>query len=89
MNFEQFSEQLRAQGYGEVSVREWPPLEQVATHSHPFSASVLVARGELWLTVGQETRHLKSGDRFTVDKGVEHSERYGSEGATFWSARRY
>ena len=88
MNFEQFTEQSRAQGYEEVSVRDWPALEQVATHTHPFAASVFVARGEVWLTVGQETRHLQSGDRFTIEKGVEHAERYGSEGATFWSARR-
>lgn len=42
----------------------------------------------MWLTVGDDVRHLLPGDPFTLDAGVAHAERYGSEGATYWVARR-
>jgi hypothetical protein len=42
----------------------------------------------MWLTVGEDTRHLLAGDTFTLDREVPHAERYGTEGATFWVARR-
>jgi quercetin dioxygenase-like cupin family protein len=48
----------------------------------------LVLRGELWLTVDGDTRHLRPGDRFALDRDVPHAERYGAEGAAYWVARR-
>jgi len=53
-----------------------------------FDADALVVQGEMWLTVNDVARHLQSGDSFALDAGVVHAERYGSEGATFWVARR-
>ena len=88
MKLEQFTEQSLAQGYAEVLVREWEPLVQNTTHTHPFASRVRVVRGEFWLTVGEQIRHFQAGEEFTLDKAVEHSERYGSEGTTFWVARR-
>ena len=38
--------------------------------------------------VGDEERHLRPGDEFTLDREVPHAERYGPEGATYWAARR-
>ncbi|HUH92799.1 MAG TPA: AraC family ligand binding domain-containing protein [Casimicrobiaceae bacterium] len=57
-------------------------------HTHRFAVGALVVRGEMWLTVGDAVRHLRPGDEFTLDRGVVHSERDGSEGATYWAARR-
>jgi len=48
----------------------------------------LVVQGEMWLTVGNDVRHLTPGDTFTLGREVPHSERYGLEGATYWAARR-
>ena len=42
----------------------------------------------MWLTVDTQTRHLRPGDRFDLAHDVPHAERYGSEGATYWVARR-
>jgi hypothetical protein len=42
----------------------------------------------MWLTVDGATRHLKTGDRFALDREVPHAERYGRAGATYWVARR-
>jgi quercetin dioxygenase-like cupin family protein len=47
-----------------------------------------VVQGEMWLSVGGQTQHLRPGDPFVLDAHVPHAERYGTEGATYWVARR-
>jgi hypothetical protein len=49
----------------------------------------LVVAGEMWLTEGDATRHLRAGDRFELARSAPHAERYGAEGATYWAARRH
>ena len=85
--FETFAAEQRAIGCDEVIERSWKPDTVVDTHTHPFSARALVVQGEMWLTVGDRTQHLRAGDRFELERGVAHAERYGAEGATYWVAR--
>lgn len=85
--FEEFSAAARARGYDEILVREWKPAQVMELHKHPFDTSALVIQGEFWLTVNGETRHIKVGDTFEVPRDLEHEEKYGPEGATFWAAR--
>ena len=85
--FEEFEAAARARGCDEVIKREWPALTVLESHSHNFTARALVVQGEMWLTVGDATRHMVPGDRFELDREVPHSERYGPEGATYWVAR--
>lgn len=87
--FPEFEADALQQGYDEVLVREWPPGAVLDTHTHPFAVKALVTRGEMWLTVGHAVRHLQPGDRFEVGREEPHAERYGSDGATFWAARRH
>lgn len=87
-SFAEFESAALAQGFDTVLEREWAPGTQVDTHRHPFAVQALVTRGELWLTCDGQTRHLRAGDRFSLDPEVAHAERYGAEGATFWVARR-
>ena len=86
--FETFSAEHRAAGFDEVLERRWEPNKVIDTHTHPFSVQALLVQGEMWLTVGPNTRHLKAGDRFDLDADVTHAERYGAEGTTLWVARR-
>jgi quercetin dioxygenase-like cupin family protein len=86
--FEAFAADARAQGFDEVVERQWPPGTVLETHTHAFSVSARVVQGEMWLTVGDDVRHLRPGDAFTLDREVPHAERYGAEGATYWVARR-
>jgi len=86
--FESFAAEHRAAGCDEVLERRWKPNQVVDTHTHPFSVQALVVQGEMWLTVGAQTRHLRAGDRFEPEHSVPHSERYGADGATYWVARR-
>jgi len=85
--FEAFERRALADGASSVLERRWAPETVVDTHTHPFRAQVLVVQGELWLTVGQDVRHVQAGDSFDLAAGVPHAERYGSDGATFWVAR--
>ena len=88
LTFPEFEADARAQGFDEVLVREWPPLTTLDSHTHPFAVKALVTRGDVWLSVGEGTRHLQAGHRFELEREVAHAERYGSDGATFWVARR-
>ena len=88
VTFEEYETRARARGFDEVAERVWEPGSEASTHTHPFSVEALVVAGEMWLTVGDDTRHLHPGDTFTLDRDVPHAERYGMTGATYWAARR-
>jgi quercetin dioxygenase-like cupin family protein len=88
LTYELFEASARAEGFDEVLVREWQPGQVLDEHRHPFAVKALVTRGELWLTEGEQVRHLKAGDGFELAREVPHAERYGDQGATFWVARR-
>jgi len=85
--FETFAAEHRAAGCDEVLERHWQPDTVIATHTHSFAANALVVQGEMWLTVGSRTQHLKPGDRFELEPDVPHEEHYGPQGATYWVAR--
>ncbi len=88
-SFDQFSAEMLAAGYDEVLERPWAAHVLVDTHSHPFEANAIVAKGEMWLAVdGAPERHLRPGDRFHLLANVPHTERYGADGATYWVARK-
>ena len=87
-SLKEFTAQALAEGFDEVLEREWPALTVLASHTHPFALKALVVRGEMWLTVDKETRHLVAGDTFALERDVPHAERYGQDGAVYWVARR-
>ncbi len=88
MDFATFRAEALADGYDEVLERSWPADAVLDEHTHPFALKLRVAAGEMWLTVSQDTRHLRPGDEFALDREVPHAERYGHRGATYWVARR-
>lgn len=86
--FSEFEAAAKAQGFDEVLERVWASNVELGTHTHPFAVKALVVRGEMWLTVGDETRHLLPGATFELEREIPHAERYGGEGAAYWVARR-
>lgn len=86
-SFEEFESHAKVDGFDEVLIRTWPPDAIAETHCHPFALRALVVAGEMWLVVGDYSRHLRRGDAFALDRDVAHSERYGHEGTTYWVAR--
>lgn len=89
LNFEVFEAEARAAGFSETLVRQWAPGMELETHTHAFDADAVVTDGEMWLTCESGTRHLMPGDTFSLAHAVPHSEKYGSQGATVWVARRH
>lgn len=88
-DWDHFAADARARGFDEVVERHWEPLTVVDTHTHPFAVEdAVLVQGEMWLTVGEATRHLRPGDRFQLARNEPHAERYGAEGAIYWVARR-
>jgi quercetin dioxygenase-like cupin family protein len=88
INFAEFETAALAQGFDQVLERRWAPDTVLDTHTHPFAVQALVVEGEMWLSVAGQTRHLRPGDRFELDRDVPHAERYGAAGAAYWVARR-
>ena len=87
--FSEFKAAALAQGFDEILERQWAPDAVLGVHAHPFAVQALVVQGEMWLTVGELTRHLRHGDTFEIERDAPHAERYGPEGATYWAARRH
>lgn len=86
--FAEFEARARAAGFDTVLERRWDPGTVLATHTHDFAVDAIVTEGEMWLTCGGRTQHLRPGDRFTLEADVPHDERYGAQGAAYWVARR-
>ena len=86
--FAEFETRAKGLGFDAVLEREWAPNTVVDTHTHDFSVWAQVVRGEVWLTHGGTTRHLRPNDQFELDARVPHDERYGAAGATYWVARK-
>jgi PAS domain S-box-containing protein len=87
--FSEFAATALAEGFDEVLERRWKANEVLDLHRHPFALKALMVQGELWLTRGDQTQHVRPGDRFEIAHNEPHAERYGSEGAIFWIARRH
>jgi len=86
--FAEFERDAHARGFDTVLERQWAPNTVLDTHTHSFAVDALVVQGDVWLSVGERTKHLRAGDRFELEREVPHAERYGAEGAIFWVARR-
>ena len=86
--FEAFEAAVRAEGCDEILVREWAADARTGDHTHPFDASLRVARGDFVLTMDGTTRQVVAGDTCKVPRGTVHAEVYGAEGATIWVGRK-
>jgi quercetin dioxygenase-like cupin family protein len=88
VTYDAFETDARAKGFDEVLERRWAPSAVVEQHKHPFALTARIVSGEMWLTVGDDVRHMRAGDTFELARDVPHSERYGAEGAVIWVGRR-
>ena len=89
LSLEQFKAVMLAAGYDQVTERVWEPHTKLEEHAHPFEANAIVVQGEVILGIkGSEPRRLTVGDTFHVLANTPHTEVYGSEGATYWVARK-
>jgi len=60
-----------------ISVVDLDPNAVVPEHNHEHEQCGTVISGEMALTIGGETRHLKPGDTYLIPSGVDHMARTG------------
>ena len=83
MNIKAFKQSLADQGYNEAKPVTYDPSMENEVHTHEFSASLLILKGEFTLITGESAVTYLSGETCQLDAGILHSERAGPEGATF------
>ncbi len=65
-----------------VQVRRYAPHERQSAHFHESTSMTLIVRGSLEECVGSETARGSALSVVVKPAGVEHRDRFGSEGAT-------
>ena len=84
-----FSAQLVREGFDEIDTRSMAPNLYNPPHSHPFEVRALMLAGELTLGWDDQQRTFGPGEIFVMAAGCEHTEWFGSEGATYLVGRRH
>lgn len=88
MDSEHFLQQLRAQGYTEVTTVTREPHGHLDTHSHPFEARALILDGEISICCNGHESLYCPGEVFHLGRDVPHTERYGPTGVRYLVGRR-
>jgi quercetin dioxygenase-like cupin family protein len=89
MTPEAFREKLLEDGYLDVETKSVAAGFFVDKHSHPYDVRVLVLAGEITITRDDVATTYRVGDVIEVERGREHSEKYGPQGYTFMVGRRH
>ena len=84
----EFKQQVKAQGYDAAEVVEIDPNLNNESHSHEFSASLLVLNGEFTLVTEAGAKTHLPGDVCSLAAGTPHSEKSGADGATVLIAKK-
>lgn len=88
MDQEQFRQQLRAEGYEQVTAVAREANGSLDVHTHPFEARALILSGEISIRCdGHETLY-RPGDIFHLGHAAPHSERYGPAGVSYLVGRK-
>jgi quercetin dioxygenase-like cupin family protein len=88
MTADEFSANLRKEGFDNIVLVEREPNGTLDHHSHPFEAKALILDGEIHIVVdGHETTY-RPGDVFHLPHAIDHIETYGPEGVRYLVGRR-
>ena len=83
MTIEETRLALASEGY--VDINEWHDAPGVIypLHEHDGSTAHVVVAGTLFVTIGEDEKEYKPGDRFDIPAYVVHAAIMGSEGCTY------
>jgi len=70
-------------GYDTIEKRYIGPSFDTGFHSHPFTACMIILKGEILLNSSSENFLLKKGDFISVENHICHNEKIGLKGASF------
>lgn len=88
MNRDDFTLQLRREGFENFVEVEREANGMIDTHSHPFQSKALILRGEIRLAVAGKEAVYRAGDVFELSNGMEHVEYYGPQGVSYLVGRK-
>ena len=88
MTADEFSEELRKEGFDNFVLVEREANGTLDHHSHPFEAKALILEGEIRIVVGGRENTYRTGDVFHLAHSVDHVETYGPQGVRYLVGRR-
>jgi quercetin dioxygenase-like cupin family protein len=88
MDEQTFKRQIEADGYDQAAMVEWEPGTFNDTHTHDFSAALLVLSGEITVKTDAGETTCRAEDTFSLAAGVPHSETIGADGVRFLVGRK-
>jgi quercetin dioxygenase-like cupin family protein len=87
MDEQAFRQKLEAAGCDEIAAVEWEANTINESHTHDFSASLMVLSGEMTVTSDSGTTTCRAGDTFELAADMLHAETVGDEGIRFLVGR--
>jgi len=77
------SRQLQLEGFRHTYVWQDGANAVYPDHTHATETAHIILGGEMTLTIGRETRTVRTGERCDVPAGAIHSARMGSNGCRY------
>ena len=81
MNEKEFRSRAISNGFSDFQQKEYPPDTNPPLHSHEFSVTLLVTRGEFSLQFPDTKSTYSVGDYCDLPANTIHAERAGENGA--------
>ena len=88
MNEQEFRSRAIANGFSDFQQKEYPFDTNPPLHSHEFSVTLIVTRGEFCLQFPNTTSMYSIGDYCDLPANTIHAERAGENGASVLLARK-
>ncbi len=76
-------QELKRDGYTQVTVHKDPPDFEYPQHDHPVDTAYVVLNGEMMVRMDGTEYSLKAGERLDIRKYVAHFARMGKQGCEF------
>jgi quercetin dioxygenase-like cupin family protein len=83
MTANDWEKKLRGEGFTHTFTWEDGPEAFYPEHAHAGTTAHVILHGEMTLTVKDETRTYKAGERCDVPAGAVHSARMGPQGCRY------
>lgn len=68
---------------GSVEVQRDTPHREHPSHTHPIDETLLIVKGTITFTIGEQSWVCDSGDRLLLPAGTVHSSIAGDEGCLY------
>ncbi len=92
MTEDDYRAEAATKAYQEPVAKTWEADRFNESHTHDYALFLLITEGQMTLEVesetGAETSTCAPGESIEVPAHVVHTERAGTEGVTFWVARK-